>query len=88
MRSLTIKTVCNMSGNLPTTYVAPPKSPLGDNEDKSIQIRKVVNIPDDVKDFQVVRLFGLTTDLSWLNGRTPRLEFDYAELGEGKIIRE
>lgn len=85
-RSVTVKTICDLSGNLPRTILAPMSIP-GDNHDKSVQVRKIHNIPDDVSDHAVLRVFECTTDITDLCGKTPRLEFDYAELGVGKIIR-
>lgn len=86
MRSLTVMTIC--SGSQTSTRIVSPKNQLGDNHDKSRQTRRVNEIPDDVGDNEVIRLFELTTDITWLNGKLPRLEFDFSELGEGKIIKE
>ncbi len=75
-----------MTGALPHTMLAPMSTP-GDNHDKSVQIRKIHNIPDDISDHEAMRLFESVTDLTGFCGKTQRLEFDYAELGVGKIIR-
>jgi len=83
MRSLTVKTMCRGSSavTIAGTGIAP-----GDNADRSIQVRRINDIPDDITDAKVVQLFERTVDVIWLGGRS-RLEFDYSELGEGKIIR-
>ena len=88
MRDLILCTFCNSGGNYPIVKVAPPSSQLGDSHDKSRQIRKIMNIPDEVTDQNVIHDFQHTVDITWLGGKTGRLEFDYNELGEGKIIRE
>ena len=88
MRSLSVKTVCDNSGNLPRTTLTAPDSPLGDFRDAALQVRKINNIPDTVSDVQAIHLFQTTTNITWLGGGKPgRLEFDFSELGEGKIIR-
>lgn len=86
VRSVTVKTICDLSGNLPRTILAPKGIP-GDNADKSVQVRRIINVPDTVSDNQVRLLFEQTTDLTGFGGRQQRFEFDYAELGTGKIIR-
>ena len=85
-RSITVKTVCDSSGNLPRTILA-RQGTLGDNADKSVQVRRITNIPAHISDVAALRLFEQTADCTWLGGKAGRLEFDFAELGVGKIIR-
>lgn len=87
VKSLVVKTVCSNDGSLPRTSLAPPTAEPGDNHDKSIQIRRIVNIPAEVDINTVIRVFERTTDITGLGGKKQRLEFDWSELGEGKIIR-
>lgn len=86
-RSIKIKTTC--SANHVNTTLASPLAPLGDVRDASVQIRQINNIPEDVPTAAVIRLFAGTCDITGLcgNGHRERLEFDYSELGYGKIIR-
>lgn len=85
-RAVTVKTICDMSGNLPRTVLAPNSTP-GDNHDCSVQIRRIVNVPQNISDSAVVHIFTQTVEMSGFGGRPKRFEFDYAELGAGKIIR-
>jgi len=86
MRDLLIKTDCRPRTNLPTTLVAPKGSRPGNFNDAAIQNRLIKNIPNDVTDAAVCKLFESTADLTWLDG-AGRLAFDFSELGGGKIIR-
>ena len=83
MKMIKVKTVCGK--NSARTTLAHPLARLGDTVDYAIQIRKINNIPDGVKNVDVVRLFEQTADVTYLSGK-PRLEFDYSELGIGRII--
>lgn len=85
MKSITIKTLCG--NNDASSTVTPNGSPLGNFRDASLQVRRVNNIPDDVHPSAVIRAFKETIDISWLDGKDGRLEFDFSELGNGKIIR-
>ena len=85
-RTLTVKTLCDASGNLPRTILAPHATP-GDNADKSVQVRRIANVPEHISDVAALRLFEQTVDCTGLNGRSPRLVFTYQELGAGKILR-
>ena len=86
MRSITFKTICDMSGNLPRTIIAPRSIP-GDNHDKSVQVRRINNVPAHVSDNAARLIFEGTTDFTGFGGKPHRFEFDYSELGVGKIIR-
>ena len=83
MRSIRLKTTC--TGNHVHTTLAHPGAPLGDIRDASVQIRQVNNIPDGMELSGVIRLFEQTCDVTALFGEQ-RLEFDFRELGTGKII--
>lgn len=83
MKSLKLKTTCH--GNHVHTELANPHAPLGDLRNASVQIRQINNIPDSVDHYEVIRLFNGTCDMSPFSAR--RLEFDYSELGLGRIIR-
>ena len=83
MRSLKLKTTCH--GNHVHTELANPQAPLGDMRDASVQIRQVNNIPDGVDNYEVIRLFNGTCDMSPFTNR--RMEFDFSELGIGVILK-
>ena len=59
---------------------------LGSFNKTSIQIRKINNIPNDVSDSEVIKKWDKTYDLTSKTG-AQRFEFDFCELGEGKIVR-
>lgn len=80
MRSIRLKTTC--TGNNVNTTLAHPGAPLGDIRQASVQIRQVNNIPDDIQAHEVIRLFNGTADM------TRRMEFDYSELGIGRILMD
>jgi len=86
MRDLLVQTDCRSDVNLPKTRVAPKNAKLGDFNQAALQNRLIKNIPDNVTDVAVCKLFASTTDITWL-GQEGRLEFEFSELGEGKIIR-
>jgi hypothetical protein len=86
MRSVTVMTFCTSSQAV--SRVVPDIMKPGDNGDKSRQVRRINNVPEDVSDQAVVSLYDTTIDITWLQGRAPRLEFDFSELGEGRIIAE
>ena len=65
------------------------KGKTGNYNDSRIQIREISNVPDGVSDEQLAVRFDRTIDLTCLKrfSDTPRMGFDYSELGEGKIIK-
>ena len=65
------------------THIAHPNMSVGDNHDASVQVREVTEVPDNVGDEQVLRLFVVTCDASL--GK--RLSFRFGDLGEGRILR-
>lgn len=83
MKSLKLKTTCH--GNHVHTELAHPLAPLGDLRQASVQIRQINNIPDEIDHHEVIRLFTGTCDMSSFLNR--RLEFDFSELGIGRIVR-
>ena len=84
MRSVTIKTLC---GDSDASSTIAPDAPLGNFRDASLQVRKINNVPEHVTNAEVLKAWRETTDITWLGGRDPRLEFDFAEIGHGKIIK-
>ena len=85
MRSVTIKTLCG--NNDASSTIAPDASPLGNFRDASLQVRKINNVPEHVTNAEVLKAWRETSDITWLGGKDPRLEFDFAEIGGGKIIK-
>jgi hypothetical protein len=84
-----IKTVCR--GQRASESLAHPQAVTGNYNNCALQIRAINNVPDQVSNAQVLMAFRATADVSWLkslnpNGN-PRLEYDYSEIGAGKIIR-
>ena len=84
MRSLKAKYTTN--GIVGRLSIASPHAATGNNDDASVQIREIVNIPDEVSDAQVLSLYDATADCTFLSGAA-RLTFDFSELGPGRIIR-
>jgi hypothetical protein len=89
MRQVMIKTVCR--GQRASESLAHPPAVPGNYNNCALQIRAINNVPDQVSNAQVLMAFRATADVSWLkslnpNGN-PRLEYDYSEIGAGKIIR-
>ena len=85
MRSVKVITICHATHA--TVSLAHPQAKLGNGRNAVTQIRQINNVPADVPDSQVVALWRNTADITWMGGREGRLEFDYSELGIGKIIR-
>ena len=89
MRQVMIKTLC--SGRSTGETLAHPQAVLGNYNNCGLQIRAINNVPDQVSNAQVLVAFRATADLSWLKSLNPdgnpRLEYDYSEIGTGKIIR-
>jgi hypothetical protein len=79
MKSLKLKTTCHNEHVLTT---------LGNIRQASVQIRQINNIPDGVPTTDVIRLFSGTADITYLGGKPGRMEFDFSDLGIGRIIRE
>lgn len=86
MKTLLVKTVC--TNTFIHTTQAHPLSIPGDYHSATVQIRRIINIPDNINNWQVIKLFNLTCDITGLSGTETRLTFDYSELGIGKIIRD
>lgn len=83
MKTLKLKTTCRW--NHVHTTLANPLAPVGDNFDSSVQTRLITNIPDDVPNHEVIRLFSGTCDMSPFANR--RMEFDFSSLGIGVILK-
>lgn len=75
-------------GTVVRTELAPAyaRYPLGNQNQAGRQIREITNCPEGIDAKDVAQLWDDTTDLTFLGGK-PRLTFDYAELGLGKIIK-
>ena len=84
MRSIKLKTTCH--GNVVTTTLAHPGAELGDFRNATLQIRQINNVPNGMELSGVIRLFEQTADVSALFG-PQRLEFDFRELGVGRLIK-
>jgi hypothetical protein len=85
MKSIKLKTTCN--DNHVHTTLANPLAPLGDFRQASVQIRQINNIPEGVDHYQAVKLWQMTCDLTRIMTGKQRMEFDFSELGEGRIIK-
>ena len=89
MKQVMIKTLCH--GQRVSDSLAPAGATPGIYRDAALQIRAINNVPDDVSAATVLMLFRETADVSWLKSLNPtgkhRLEYDYTEIGHGKIIR-
>lgn len=83
MRSVTMKTNCTFRHAV--TTLGHPGAPLGDFRDATLQVRRVANVPDEVSDGEVLRLFQGTTVLDSIDN--PKKVIDYAQLGVGRIVR-
>lgn len=85
MKSIILKTTCH--GNHVNTILGRPLDKPGKLEGESVQLRRIINIPKDVANHEVIRLFSHSCDATWLGGEPGRLEFDCSELDTGNIIR-
>jgi hypothetical protein len=66
------------------SLLANPLAILGQQGETRIQ--EVRNVPDDVSNSELLRLWDQTCDATWLGDSAGRLSFDYRELAPGKII--
>jgi hypothetical protein len=73
--SLTILTRVGSSGV--QSSLLPASAELGDNQDGSLQVRRIRGIPMNTRQLVVLRLWNLKRGEFDLN----RLEFDFSELG-------
>lgn len=80
MRDVTIKTI--VRGERVFTMLGQPTEQLGDNYDASLQVRRIKNVPDSVSDAALIGVFSQTCTIC-----PTRQEFEFSELGVGKIIR-
>lgn len=85
MKELVLKT--KIHGTYATVSLADPKATPGDNKDCSLQIRKIINIPNHVKTHKVINLYRQTTDMTAYGKNGQRFEFEFIELGAGKILK-
>lgn len=85
MKSLMIKTKC--SSNTAKTTICDPRSRPGDYKDCGLQIRRINNIPAGISSNKVLIDFINTVDATAYTPLSARFEFNYSDLGSGKIIR-
>ena len=85
MKSLKLKTTC-VENHVHTT-LASPIAPLGDLRQSSVQIRQINNIPDDISHFDVIKKWNKTCDITRIMAGSQRLEFDFVEIGDGRILK-
>jgi ribosome recycling factor len=85
MKSLKLKTTC--TGNHVHTTLANPRANLGDSRHSSVQIRQINNIPADVSHLLIIKKWDETCDMTKMFTGIQRLEFDFAEIGDGRILK-
>lgn len=85
MKTIMVKTICG--GNIAQTVLGDLRAQPGDYNKAAIQIRRITDIPDDVKTEEVLRLFRGTSDITSLGGKKGKMKFKFSELGMGVIIR-
>jgi len=85
VRSLIIKTRCDHKSVRVT--LGDPRVEPSNNEDWSLQLRRINNIPDNISSSRVLTDFKNTIDATAYTQTGARMEFDYSELGAGKLIK-
>jgi len=85
MGSLIIKT--SVHGSTVTATIGDQRVAPGDNNNASLQIRRINKIPKGVSNDRVLTAFKNTVDATAYGKGGQRLEFDYDELGAGKLIK-
>ena len=85
MKSLKLKTTC--TENHVHTTLTNTLALLGDLRQSSVQIRQINNIPADVSHFDVIKKWNETCDMTRIMTGTQRFEFDFAEIGDGRILK-
>lgn len=85
MKTILIKTD-HISGH--HTLANPLARPGQQNE--RVTVTAIRNVPDDLELPKLLQLWNTTCNLTWLRAADPmaggRFEFDFAELGVGKMI--
>jgi len=85
VKSIILKTTCR--GNHFNNTLDHPLDKPGKLQGESVQLRRIINIPKDVANHEVIRLFSHSCDATWLGGEPGRLDFDFSELDTGNILR-
>lgn len=88
MRSLKLKTICNLAASAVHTSLQTGTAPLG--VVRNVRTVEITDIPDDVPNHKVVLLWDRTADASYLktaDGEYPRHSYQFSEIGDGTIIR-
>lgn len=86
MRSLRLKTICNVAASAVHVCLQNPLAHLG--EVGTVRTIEVTEIPDDVEDWQVLKAWRETADISYLGNdlKYPRHSYAFSEIGNGRII--
>ena len=87
MRSLKLKTTCNMAAGAVHVSLQHPSAALG--EVGTVRTIEITEIPKGVENWQVLKAWRETTDASYLGNdlKYPRHSYAFAEIGNGRIIR-
>lgn len=88
MKTLKIRTVCNMAANAVMHFIADNKAKIG--ESGMTRVVEIVGIPEDVDVFAVISAWRQTADVTWRNtvdSRYPKHTYRYSEIGGGVILR-
>jgi hypothetical protein len=74
---------------IPAAFRSLLANPLADlGPEGETRVQEVRNVPDDVSNADLLRLWDQTCDATWLGDGAGRLSFEYGELAPGKIILE
>ena len=87
MRNLKLKTICNVAAMAVHAELQNPLAPLG--EIGTIRTVEITDIPEGVENWQVVKAWRETADISYLGNdlKYPRHTYAFSEIGNGRIIR-
>ena len=66
--------------------LAHPLAKPGTVRKASVQIAEITDVPAEVSDLDVVRLWSVTCDCTWLAKGEGRHVFKFSELGAGRLI--
>ena len=88
MRSLKLKTICNVAAMAVHVCLQHPSAKIG--EAGMVRTVEITDIPEAVETWQVLKAWRETVDVSYLGGGTlkyPRHKYAFSEIGSGRIIR-
>ena len=87
MRTLKLKTICNLAASAVHNCLQNPGAKLG--MAGNIRTIEITDIPETATDADVLKAWNETADISWLgNGEEhTRHRFVFGEIGGGRIIR-